>query len=372
VRAARVRGLRGAVARRERARRHGREVPARLAPGLWQRFLVIPVLTIWEAITRVSVGIQEALMPPPRRILAPPPADAYLVVGHRGAPVVEVENTIPSFERALREGANAIEVDLCVTRDQAVVAWHDWDPDEFVAFARQAGAELDVQCRPVVPPEGHPLRRPVCDLTLDEFLAAYGYAVVGGDRTVSARIPLLEDVVEWAAGRPDLRMVVLDLKIPLGHVGLARIAERRLAEALERHPCGASFVWLSAFASVLDEIRGAAPASGTALDVELKPGVWTSGTVTAIGPALEAGRAAAGLGRPRFTVGGWRGYARAVTDDLRRLSGRGVASDAPPRLLCWTINRRSEMRRLLRLGVSAFLTDRAALLRSEVRRALLR
>ena len=74
-----------------------------------------------------------------------------------------------------------MELDLCVTKDKQVVVWHDWDPDVLIALARQAGAELDVLCRPVVPPVGHRMRRPVCDLTLTEFRASYGYAVIGED-----------------------------------------------------------------------------------------------------------------------------------------------------------------------------------------------
>jgi hypothetical protein len=41
-------------------------------------------------------------------------------------------------------------------------------------------------------------RRPVCDLTLAELRAHYGYAVVGEDHTIPARLPVLEEVVRWA------------------------------------------------------------------------------------------------------------------------------------------------------------------------------
>ena len=97
-----------------------------------------------------------------------------------------------------------IEIDLCVTRDGQVVVWHDWDPDGLVAIARQAGAELDVLCRPVVPPEGHPMRRPVCDLTLDELRTHYGYAVIGTDQIVPTRLPVLEEVVRSRKVGPHL------------------------------------------------------------------------------------------------------------------------------------------------------------------------
>ena len=45
------------------------------------------------------------------------------------------------------------------------------------------------------------MRRPVCDLTLEELRAHYGYAVVGQDQTVPARLPVLAEVVRWVAER---------------------------------------------------------------------------------------------------------------------------------------------------------------------------
>jgi len=63
----------------------------------------------------------------------------FLGCGHRGSPVNEPEITIPSLERALREGANSLEVDICATKDKEVILWHDWNPDELVALIRENG-----------------------------------------------------------------------------------------------------------------------------------------------------------------------------------------------------------------------------------------
>ena len=67
----------------------------------------------------------------------------FLVIGHRGAPNDAAENTIPSFEVAVAVGANALELDVCVTSDRVLVVWHDADPDGTQALARQAGAARD-------------------------------------------------------------------------------------------------------------------------------------------------------------------------------------------------------------------------------------
>ena len=48
-----------------------------------------------------------------------------LVIGHRGAAGECPENTLPSFELALRSGADVLETDVHATCDGAVVADHD-------------------------------------------------------------------------------------------------------------------------------------------------------------------------------------------------------------------------------------------------------
>lgn len=48
-----------------------------------------------------------------------------LVHGHRGARSVLPENTIPAFEHAIDAGADYIELDLAVTKDNVLVVSHD-------------------------------------------------------------------------------------------------------------------------------------------------------------------------------------------------------------------------------------------------------
>jgi glycerophosphoryl diester phosphodiesterase len=50
---------------------------------------------------------------------------AVLVHGHRGARAVLPENTMPAFEHAISVGADVLELDLAVTKDNVVVVSHD-------------------------------------------------------------------------------------------------------------------------------------------------------------------------------------------------------------------------------------------------------
>ncbi len=47
------------------------------------------------------------------------------IVGHRGVPALELENTIPSIEKAIQLGADIVEVDVQKTADGVLVLSHD-------------------------------------------------------------------------------------------------------------------------------------------------------------------------------------------------------------------------------------------------------
>lgn len=76
---------------------------------------------------------------------------AALAVAHRGDPYRHRENTLPSLRSALREGADAVEIDVRLTRDGRPVLLHDatlkrlWGRDRALADvdAAEIGALTD-------------------------------------------------------------------------------------------------------------------------------------------------------------------------------------------------------------------------------------
>jgi len=52
-------------------------------------------------------------------------SERTLAVGHRGAPMLATENTLPSIDAAIAAGADWVEVDVKLTRDQVPVLLHD-------------------------------------------------------------------------------------------------------------------------------------------------------------------------------------------------------------------------------------------------------
>lgn len=96
------------------------------------------------------------------------------IFAHRGASAYEVENTISAFDKAMKLGANGIEIDLQLTKDNVLVVFHDLN------LSRLAG-----------------VNRLIADCTFDELSK-----VKIGKRFfrmfTNHYIPSFKDVVLWA------------------------------------------------------------------------------------------------------------------------------------------------------------------------------
>jgi glycerophosphoryl diester phosphodiesterase len=127
------------------------------------------------------------------------------VIAHRGSSAHAPENTLAAFTLAAGQGADAIELDVDLTRDGHVVVMHD------AAIDRTTDG-----------------RGRVADLTLDEIrrvdAGAWKDAVFAGER-----VPLLEEVFE-AVGQRVLINVEIKGMSPRG-TGL----EAKMAALIEKH-----------------------------------------------------------------------------------------------------------------------------------------
>lgn len=143
-------------------------------------------------------------------------AATLAVVGHRGAMGVEPENTVRSFARALRDGADAIELDLRLSRDNALVIMHDAAVDRTTDGTG-----------------------PIADLSLAEIKKL--------DAGEGERVPTFEEVLDVLG---EARMQA-EVKAPEAMPLLARVLEERGLTAQ---------VTVTSFhASVLEEARATVP-----------------------------------------------------------------------------------------------------------------
>ena len=74
-------------------------------------------------------------------------AAPFLIFGHRGSPRRFPENTLASFDEALRAGADGFETDLRLLSDQTAVLFHD---DEFAEAAVETLSSIELAERGAV------------------------------------------------------------------------------------------------------------------------------------------------------------------------------------------------------------------------------
>ena len=291
----------------------------------------------------------------------------FLVIGHRGSPCVEIENTMTSFRRAVeQEGANGIECDLCLTQDEQIVLWHDWAPDETTARLREAGLEPVVGFCPAPPADGV-YRRPICDLTLAEFSTHFGYRAKASGQQYYDGIPRLDELLAWMGGRHEIAALFLDIKVPATRTDLIPVMLDGIQRLLERYRPPATIILECAAVEVLTAMQAHAPQYQYALDSEPPPGIVVrSAPHSAVSPALQYGNAYATLARPRATtLAPWTTHRRIVQHDLRLLHclQRHEPGRPLPSLISFTIDKEQELRTLVTMGVDGIQTNRPAVLR---------
>ena len=283
--------------------------------------------------------------------------ETFLVVGHRGAAAKEVENTIPSMERALADGANAVEIDLSLTKDGVVILWHDWDPDDAIALGRQSGSEANQHARPRVPPEGDPFRRPIDELTLEEVRQHFGYTV--DDRPAPVEIPTLDTFLEWASTKSELAYVLFDIKIPGGRADRADVMIPKVREAVAAKAPALRYVLLVAHGSVYDRASPLVPDDAISYDVD--PGVIAVDDAecsdSSSERAVDRGRGYASTVAP-MGVGpeAWSTLQTLVTCDLDARD-RTDPPVAPKKVFVATIDDREQAECLIDMGVDGILSD---------------
>ena len=280
----------------------------------------------------------------------------FHVIGHHGAPNLVPENTLPSFRTALSLGANALEADVCLTRDNVLVLFHDRDPDDSIALIRQAGGE-GLTYIPSVPAVGSEWRRPVEQLTLSELRAHYGYQVFGGSELPGVEIPTLEQFLDLARSEPALTAVYLDFKLLPEQLGA--IVPWVFALGSDPTLARVQFFLLSVHSEIVvpleaERVRTGFDSPRVAHDSE-EP--------SALDETLADGVRDVSVGfTPNRT---WSGFLSETADAVRAREGGKVDS-----VMAWTIDRDTELAELIYYSVDGIITNDVALLRSEWERSL--
>jgi len=249
------------------------------------------------------------------------------VFGHRGAAGLAPENTLPSFERAVRDGAGILELDVHATRDGVVVVIHDSTLErttDGVEEVRRLGfAEL---------------RR---------YDAGFRFAAEGGHpfRGRGIRVPSLEEIVE---AFPE---VALNIEIKQDEPAI----EVAVVDLLERHSALDRVLLAAEDDRIMRRIRRCAPdlptsaAYGEARDFFERCFADRWSDYVPVARALQIPPQAADI-------------------DLVVAPAIDAAHRFGLEMHVWTVNEEPEMARLLELGVDGVMSDFPGRLAQVVRR----
>ena len=240
-------------------------------------------------------------------------SDACLLYAHRGSTLLAPENTLNAFEMALAFGADVLEIDVRISRDNQVMVIHD--------------ERLDRTCN---------ANGRVCDFTLSELERLDAAFHFTDQRGISYRnkghsIVSLRELFERL---PETR-INIDIK------DNTTKASQAVADVVKQCSREQSVTVGSFHAPVISHFRDCLPGVTTAA---------SQGEVAALYFLRGAYR------RVNFQYLQiplqYKGIPLATRSFIRHAQQRGL------KLVYWTINDKHLMHKLINLGVDGFVTDR--------------
>jgi glycerophosphoryl diester phosphodiesterase len=285
----------------------------------------------------------------------------FLICGHRGSPVKEPENTLPSFDRALREGVNSLETDLCVTKDNEVILWHDWNPDELVALIRENGIEPDVGYKPDFPTPFSGFRNKTSELNLEDFRKYFNYIKKGESNPVNAHIPTLREFIQFLKDKSQIKFVFLDIKVPKDEKDLVVVILNQLDAFIKEFNPPTLFIIETFYPEILEIAKQKYPDLIYSLDVEIPPGLILlprKHSTTKI--ASNNKNQIAIILRPRqITIANWVTFRRVIAYDVKRRKYLNKISENKKIdfLVGCTINSKEEIKCLIKSGINGIQSD---------------
>lgn len=153
-------------------------------------------------------------------------ATGPLIVAHRGASHDAPENTLTAFRLALEQGADALECDVHLTRDQHLVVHHDHT--------------LDRLCKTNVA---------IADLTLAQ-IKQFDVGSWKGNRWAGEKIPTIEELLDIL---PPGKLLYIEIKVGRESVPI-------LKQAIVNSRKARQVVCITFLSGVVDEVKKLMPA----------------------------------------------------------------------------------------------------------------
>ena len=244
------------------------------------------------------------------------------IIAHRGASHDAPENTLESFQLGWQQQADAVELDIMLSKDGRIVVIHDYDTK------RLAGID-----------------RPVADQTFDE-LRMLDVGRWKDARWAGTRVPLLSDVL---ASIPQGKRLFIEIKSDS-----AILSELKRELAASRRPA-AQTALIGFSAKTMADAKRAFPDLETYWIVDIKPNPKTGKKSP---PAEELIRGAKEAGVDGLDLSAHETIDR---DYFMKIRNAGL------KLAVWTVNDPQLARQMIAAGVQGLTTDRPGWMREQLR-----
>lgn len=301
-------------------------------------------------------------------------ANDIQIIGHRGAAGLMPENTLSGFKKAMEIGVDAIEVDVHLTSDNVLIVTHDYRLNP--AMTRDAQGNW-VKARPLVK-----------DLTLAKVqsydvgklkpLTEYAQRYPKRKSVEGERIPTLRDVIKLVKSTNEKINLFIEPKTtPLKpeESSSPEVLASAITKILEEERFRGrvriiSFDWRS-----LRYIKKIMPEVHTAHVTRAKIGrdtiqkkkrgasPWMAGfDIDDFDSIPQAIKAAGGECWASNYIHA-SGHGRGMTSKLvKKAHASGLE------VFVWTVNTKSDMKRMIKRGVDGIITDRPDILRSIIKK----
>ncbi|MEX2287100.1 MAG: glycerophosphodiester phosphodiesterase [Planctomycetaceae bacterium] len=246
---------------------------------------------------------------------------AVEIVGHRGASYDAPENTLSSVKLAWKQNADAVEIDIYLTKDHQIVVIHD------DSTKRVAGKE-----------------KLVVRQTLDE-LKSLDAGLWKNEKYKDERIPTLAEVLDTI---PDGKRLFIEVKCgPEVAPELARVLK-----SSGKRPGQTAVIGFSL--ETVEVIKKAMPELQVYWIVQLKHNKKTGQWLPHRGAMIRCAQRA---GLDGVDIGKLESVDKEYIDAFKK---------AGLQFYCWTINDPAEARRLAKIRVDGITTDRPGWLREQL------
>jgi glycerophosphoryl diester phosphodiesterase len=311
------------------------------------------------------------------------PLREFFNVGHRGAPYFFPENTIASFQKAVHVGATGFEFDVCLTKDEHLLVYHD-SMQNAIALQRRWIEDLPY---PVISPEfdvidgkmnvsiktlrngvyeqspWRPLVSPyefdLINMTAAEMRSAFRYHHMDG---IEHRIPDLEEFLEFVSTVSDqIKFLFFDIKNPGNSNGDEQSHMKRFGELLgnaikQFTPLPAVMVICNVVPDYVDDLREGVRSTG-----EQRPffAYDASAAIIKLNPLTVANEKKTSI----VSVGA-TGRPGALDDIIDAVRCRDYPQEYPTiatkisTVVHWTLNDPNQILESFLTGVNGILTDK--------------